>query len=89
MNKLTNKIIKTFLLCSVMLVIVSLSYSFVIGLINYDDDIMFISALCLVVITCFVVMVEIISTYIAKLWVNKKDNKEQKKWKSILNTQTQ
>jgi hypothetical protein len=34
-------------------------------------------------------MVEIISTYIAKLWVNKKNNKEQKKWKSILNTQTQ
>lgn len=78
MNKLANKIVKTILLGVLMLIVIYLSYSFVIGLISYDDDIMFVSSLCLVVITCFAVMVEIISTYIAKLWVNKKNNKEQK-----------
>lgn len=75
MKKLSSKIIYTILLSLFVLFIARLVAIFAYGVFDYDDDKMFIAGLILMVITCVIVLVNIISYDLAQIWGKPKNKK--------------
>lgn len=79
MEKITSKIIKTILLIIALAFILELFLDFGIALYNFDEDVMFITALTIGVVVDTTVFMLIISYFLAGIWQNKKKNNKKLK----------
>ena len=72
MKRLRNKIFETIIWLVLLFIILDLGIGFFIGLFMFDDDVIFIYGLTLIVITCLVFMIGFISVMLASIWYKKK-----------------
>ena len=79
MEKITSKIIKTILLIIAFAFILELFLDFSVALYNWDDDVMFITALTIGAIVDTTVFMLIISYFLAGIWQTKKKNNKKLK----------
>ena len=75
MNNLPRKIVLTAIYALLLIGVAGLAIRFALALWEMDDDAMFIYGLTLAVITCTVVLVNILGSDIALIWKRKKKNK--------------